>query len=109
MCPVPIHSLLNVPVLSLTELDFLTTPFGKKKVHFCKDKHLILRPHVSYCHIIITVLCPGITNIFFVIDISILTLYLKLQLAPCNIQFHHHLMGHEMLLDGEHSHSHMRD
>ena len=64
---------------------------------------------MSYCHIIIAVLCSGIKNIFFVIDISILTFYLKLQLSPCNIQFHHHLMGHEILLDGEYLHSHTRD
>ena len=62
---------------------------------------------MSYCHIIVTVLFPGIKNIFFVKDISILALYLKLQLSPCNIKFHHHLMGHGILLDGEHSHSHM--
>ena len=83
--------------------------FGEKKVDFCKDKHLILRPQVSYCHIIITVLCSGIKNIFFVIDISILKFYLRLQLSPCNIQFHHHLMRHEILLDGEHSLSYLRD
>ena len=35
------------------------------KVDFCEDKHLILRPHVSYCQIIITVLCSGIKKYIF--------------------------------------------